>query len=336
MTTSTKNKILTANQLSKKIGDHLAINSIDFTAHYNEKIAILGVNGSGKSTFLKLLCGLEQPDQGLVFFEGEKVKGPFDQLIPGHKKIAYLSQHFELFNNYYIKDILSYKNELDEAQTDQIFTICNIRYLLNRKSNQLSGGEKQRIALAKQLLSNPSILLLDEPYSNMDMIHKHEIKRMIDDISNKLNITTIMVTHDATEALTWADRICIMKDGVIVQDGEPFEVYYHPTNEYCGALLGEYDILPAAVFYNLIQQTTEFDTVNKYIFLRSSSFKISALADNSIIAKVKKTYFKGTHLLLQLSINSLEIHISTDLLDIQVNDIIHISCHTNQHWLIDL
>ena len=128
-----------------------------------------------------------------------------------------LSQHFELRNNYRVHELIEMTNQLDARSAQQIFDVCRISHLMMRKSDELSGGEKQRIALAKQLTSFPKLLLLDEPFSNLDRVHKELIRSVIEDICTTLKVTCLLVSHDATDLLSWADRIIIMQDGQVVQ-----------------------------------------------------------------------------------------------------------------------
>ncbi|HEY8968242.1 MAG TPA: ATP-binding cassette domain-containing protein, partial [Puia sp.] len=134
------------------------------------RMAVAGETGSGKTSLLKTIAGL-MPG-GRVFFEGQRVLGPLEKLIPGHPGIAYLSQQFELPQHLRIEQVLEYANELPEEEAQELFRVCQIDHLMKRKTHQLSGGERQRIALAKLLIAAPRLLLLDEPFSNLDMIHK--------------------------------------------------------------------------------------------------------------------------------------------------------------------
>src|SRR5688572_23428721 len=150
--------MLTINNISKALGD-FKLGNISFEQKPLQKIAITGESGSGKSTLLKIVGGLLDADAGEVLFEGKRVTGPAYNLVPGHKGIAYLSQHFELRNHYRMEELLEYANEFSNAEAKDMYELCRISHLMKRRTDGLSGGEKQRIALAKILVSNPRLLL---------------------------------------------------------------------------------------------------------------------------------------------------------------------------------
>ena len=236
---------LQVSAISKKERD-FELGEISFTQDRLRKIAIAGETGSGKSTLLKIIGGLVQPDAGEVWFEGERVKGPFEKLIPGHRGIAYLSQHFELPNNYWLEDVLGFENKLSGEEASNLYEIGRIRHLLGRRTNQLSGGERQRVALTRALISSPRLLLLDEPFSNMDMIHKGVLQSVIRDIGERLATSCILASHDPEDTLPWADEIFVMKAGQIVQRGAPQEIYFRPLSEYVAGLFGHYNLIAPA------------------------------------------------------------------------------------------
>lgn len=249
----------------------VALNEIKFTLRKGRRLAIAGETGSGKSTLLKTIAGLATPQadrmapgkalptpaDGAVWFEGVKVAGPFERLIPGQPGIAYLSQHFELWHNYRVEEILDYTNDLDPVEANTLYQLCHIEHLLQRRTDQLSGGERQRIALARLLVHPPRLLLLDEPFSNLDMIHKRTLKKVIRDVGATFDITTILVSHDPYDILSWAEEIIILKEGRIIQQGTPRKVYERPLDEYVAGLLGDYT-LDNGVFIRPEAQTAFF------------------------------------------------------------------------------
>jgi ABC-type sugar transport system ATPase subunit len=224
----------------------VSVNGIDFTQEERQRLALVGASGSGKSTLLKIIAGFHQPDSGSVRFQGRRVLGPDEHLIAGHPGIAYLSQHFELRNNYRVEEVLSYANEIGDAS--RIFEVCRITDLLKRRTDQLSGGEKQRIALARLLIGRPRLLLLDEPYSNLDLIHTAILRSVVAELEEEMGITILLVSHDPHDTLGWADEIMVLREGGIIQTGPPAEVYRKPVDEYTGGLLGSYNLLPGDLF----------------------------------------------------------------------------------------
>ncbi len=194
--------ILEVQHISKQYRGRMIIDDISFQQEALQKIAITGVSGAGKSTLLKIISGYVAQDSGVVMFNGVRVLSPEEQLYPGHKEIAYLSQHYELLNNYYVKDLIWHQIKIEEEAAAQLFEICRASHLLERRTNQVSGGEKQRIALCMLLVKSPKMLILDEPFSNLDPIHTDTLKLVLEEITNKLQITCLLTSHDPHDTLS--------------------------------------------------------------------------------------------------------------------------------------
>lgn len=278
--------LLKVSAISKKEGENYLLKNIHFVQEPLQKITIAGATGSGKTTLLKIIAGLLQPDSGEVEFEGTRVKGPNEKLLPGHPHIAYLSQHFELRNNYRVEEILQMANKGSRTDAELISEVCRISHLLKRWSDELSGGERQRIALARLLLTLPKLLLLDEPYSNLDAAHKSILKKVIDDISERLRTSCILVSHDAADILSWSDEIIVLENGKIIQRGIAEEVYREPVNAYTASLFGTYNLLGE----DLLRQ---FRYSGNKRFFRPENFKVDSL--RGIKAKVKQARFMGSY-----------------------------------------
>lgn len=276
--------------VSKKEKGNFTVKDIFFTQDPFQKVAIAGETGSGKTTLLRMIAGLVQPDAGEIYFKGERVKGPLEKLIPGHPGIAYLSQHFELRNNYTVAEELEAVNQLPAEEAENSYEICRVQHLLKRRTNELSGGERQRIVLARQLTTSPKLLLLDEPYSNLDGIHKNIIRSVIHDIGSRLNTGCIMVLHDAPDILSWADTILVMKNGEIVQRGNPQQIYYKPTDEYCAALFGDYNLLHKD--FTAIEGSS-CHLVNDKILARPEQFKMELSSTGN--AEITEVLFAGSY-----------------------------------------
>lgn len=308
--------LLQVSGIGKKDERGFELKDINFTQQKFQRIAITGETGSGKSTLLKIIAGLIQPDSGKVVFEGERVIGPAEQLLPGHPGIAYLSQHFELRNNYRVEELLAMANKMEEDAAEYIYEICRISHLVKRRTDQLSGGEKQRIALARLLVTAPRLLLLDEPFSNLDMIHKNILKSVIHDIGESLQITCILISHDPLDTLPWAQEIIVMRDGALIQQASPRELYQRPVNEYAGGLLGKYTMIHpenAGDFSELPRLMLN----GKSAFIRPENILISKDDTSGLKVTVTHIRFFGSHYEIEA-----EFHQNTFLIRSEVTDLV--------------
>jgi iron(III) transport system ATP-binding protein len=300
------------------------VKNINFTQQPLQKIAVAGTTGSGKTTLLKMIAGLVQPSAGSVVFEGVRVHGPEEKLMPGHPGIAYLSQHFELRNHYRVEELLAMANQLSEESAALIYEVCRIDHLLKRWTHQLSGGEKQRIALAIRLVTAPRLLLLDEPYSNLDAIHKNILKSVIQGISEELKITVLLVSHDPLDTLSWADEILVVKEGQIVQQGTPEEVYREPVDEYAAALFGKYNVLtPSLAKAFSAYADIEMNRINSYI--RPEDFTLVGDAGKGLKAEVRKVGFMGSFYEIELAVSGNKVVVNTTNSGIKKGDKVYVS-----------
>jgi len=332
---------LEVSAISKKEGGTAAVKNISFTQQRLQKIAIAGETGSGKSTLLKIVAGIISPDEGNVYFEGKRIKRiPEEKLIPGHPGIAYLSQQFELPHFLTVEQVLIYANTLpdDEAEHDEkaktLYELCDISHLLKRRTDQLSGGERQRIALAKLLIAQPRLLLLDEPYSNLDMIHKNILKKVLRDIEEQLQVTSILVSHDPLDTLAWADELIVIKRGEIIQQGSPKLLYSQPTNEYVAGLLGKYNIItPALAAY--IPGLKSIGQ-GKNIFLRPEDILITnQTGRNTYRASVECIFYYGSYYEIQVIVaGNQTLTIKSQTCTVTKGDIINIALPTAGNWFI--
>jgi len=290
---------------------------INFTQNRFEKLAIAGETGSGKSTLLKIIAGLEQPDGGKVLFEGKRVRGPLEELIPGHKGIAYLSQDFALPHFLTVEQVLIYANPLSDAEAEKdeaahaLYATCKIAHLLNRRTDQLSGGEKQRVALTRLLLTQPRLLLLDEPFSNLDMVHKNLLKAVIHEISERMHITCTIISHDPLDTLPWANTIVVMKEGKIIQQATPEEIYKQPVNEYVAGLFGKYNLLPSSLSKALLGARDKTKG-REGLFIRPEHFIITkSQKDLSVKGIVNKISFFGSYYEIEMRVEGINLIIQT-------------------------
>ena len=301
--------LLRVSGVSVKNGESFHLKNISFSQDILQNIGIAGETGSGKTSLLKIIGGLMEPESGKVFFRDEQVMGPNHRLIPGHPGIAFLSQYFELRNNYRVEELLEYANNLPGTDAEKLFSLCRIDHLLHRKTDQLSGGEKQRIAIARLLIGSPKLLLLDEPYSNLDMGHKALMKDVIREIDEHLGITSILVSHDPGDLLSWAHKIIVLRNGEFIQQGTPGEIYSSPADEYVAGLFGKYNIIKKGE--------------NRKI-LRPEQISITQPSPNSIEAEVIKTVFFGSYYEVEISVMDQRYIIRHHSGDLVPGDRIHI------------
>ncbi|WP_207493251.1 ABC transporter ATP-binding protein [Aridibaculum aurantiacum] len=316
--------------ISKQKDQAFILQNIHFNQAKFQQIAIAGETGSGKSTLLKIIAGIIQPDAGTVLFEDVRVKGPLEQLLPGHPSIAYLSQHFELRNNYRVEEVLEMATKLPAHDAATIFTICQINHLLKRRTDQLSGGEKQRIAIARLLINTPKLLLLDEPFSNLDMVHKNTMKQVINAISRQLQITCMMVSHEPADTLVWADEIIVMKDGRIVQQGAPSLIYNQPADEYTAGLFGRYNILTLGqvqAFSRLPGMQLRWDN----IMIRPEHLLLTNDSDG-IRGTVDAVHFHGRYTELEVSIGGHPLVVQTNDTSVHRGDVVYLAVQPNHVW----
>jgi ABC-type Fe3+/spermidine/putrescine transport system ATPase subunit len=315
--------LLKVSHVSRQFENTAAVDDVSFTQNKLEKIAIAGETGSGKSTLLKMIAGLIQPDSGSVSFDREQIAGPDDKLVPGHPGIAYLSQHFELQKFLRVEQVLEYANKLtgDEAKT--LFEICRIDHLMKRKTDELSGGEKQRIAIARLLISAPRMLLLDEPFSNLDMTQRNTLKTVLEDICKGLKITCILVSHDPQDVLTWADRILIMRHGKVVQKGTPENVYKMPVNAYTAGLFGKFSSISVAE--TILPLPVRGRIRQRELYVRPENLQLVPRGAKSVKGKITKVTFTGNSYELEVETAREELLIQTEKSAYEAGGTVYIS-----------
>lgn len=211
-------------------------------------LALLGKSGSGKTTLIKCIYGLEDLHAGEVLVNNRRVLGPAYTLMPGHEDMSLVSQDFYVLDNHTVEEniwdkLIGYTNEVKQKRSNQLLKLLDLSNLKNTKARFLSSGQKQRVAIARALAIIPSILLLDEPFSNLDKILTDKLFSFISKEVKKNQTSVILITHVAEEALKYADRIAILDSGKITQVGEKWKVYYQPKNTKLAGLLGDCNII---------------------------------------------------------------------------------------------
>lgn len=211
--------------------------------------AIIGESGSGKSTLLRMLYGLLSPDKGEVQFKGERIWGPEEKLIPGHDDMKMVTQDTDGLNIYAkvwdnIAVLMPNTNvAAKEEGTEKVLKQLNLTKLADKRVADLSGGEKQRVAIARALITQPEVLLLDEPFNQVDTSFREGLQQDIRQIVQDTGLTVIMVSHDPAEVLSMADELFVLQEGEILESGHPKELYQNPQNLYTAKLLTNCNVL---------------------------------------------------------------------------------------------
>ena len=240
---------LSVHNISKQFGTFTALRDISFEIRKGEFVCLLGPSGCGKTTLLRILAGLEQPNQGRIFVGGKEVTS----LPPAQRNFGMVFQSYALFPNltayqniaYGLKNRKLSKREIDEKVREAL-AMVDLEHIRDKYPSQLSGGQQQRIAPARAIALSPDFLLLDEPLSALDAKVRMKLRREICALQDRLGITTIMVTHDQEEALTMADRIMVMNHAEIVQVGTPEDVYQYPNSPFVADFIGAINFLSAS------------------------------------------------------------------------------------------
>lgn len=245
--------------------DFFAVNNISLDIEPGSFVTLLGPSGCGKTTTLRMIAGFESPDQGEIYLGDEAI----NELTPNKRDTAMVFQSYALFPHYNVYDNIGYGLKLRKFSKEEMRKkILNILHLVEldgmeaRMTNQLSGGQQQRVALARALVVEPSVLLFDEPLSNLDAKLRVSMRTEIRKIQQKLGITAIYVTHDQSEAMSLSDKIIIMNKGNIAQMGSPSEIYYKPVNKFVADFIGEANFLPAKAESHTLSNQTKI-IVNK-------------------------------------------------------------------------
>ncbi|MFB9979041.1 ABC transporter ATP-binding protein [Mesorhizobium kowhaii] len=230
--------------VSKSFGDHVAVNGLDLSIADGEFVVLLGPTGAGKTTTLRLIAGLERPDAGTIEIGGHNAT----TLSPAERDTAFVFQQYSLYPHLSVFDNLAFPlrsparrmpEEQIRRRVEEVAKMVRIHHKLANRSTKLSGGEMQRVAIGRALVRKPSIYLMDEPLSSLDAKLRADLRLELKRIQSELGATMLYVTHDQIEAMTMADRIGILADGVLVQIGSPRTIYSEPANLHVAARLGQ-------------------------------------------------------------------------------------------------
>lgn len=267
--------------LAKKIAlvfSRPILSSIDFKLKPGEIVGIVGASGGGKSSFLKILSGLLDPSAGSVTFEGKKVKGPSELLIPGHPEIQLVNQDFGLdiyhtVRENVIQKMLYLPNETRNEFADELLDLVELTDLADQKAISLSGGEQQRLAIIRALAVEPKILLLDEPFAHLDVHLKQKVGAYLKALSKVRKMSTILVSHEGQDTMEWSSKIYFLNEGKFDRIDSPQGFYNFPTSYFEGRFFGELN---------------EISINRKKVLFRPNQYRIVSEGEIQLISKTSQ------------------------------------------------
>ncbi|UOX33964.1 ABC transporter ATP-binding protein [Flavobacterium sediminilitoris] len=271
----------------------ITVKEINFTLNKGENLALIGESGCGKSTLLKLIYGLYDLDKGEIQWNNNQVLGPKHHLVPGMPYMKYLAQDFDLMPYITVtenvgKYLSNFFPEEKKQRIQELLEVVEMTEFANVKANFLSGGQMQRVAIAKVLAKEPELLLLDEPFSHIDNFRKNSLRRRMFRYLKAKNITCIVATHDVQDVLSFSDEVIVMKNGQILEKGKTNSIYNNPNSFYVASLFGE---------------VNQIQIENKVHFLYP--YQLEVVFDNEDFkVEVRQSYFRGSHYLIEASFNN--------------------------------
>ena len=263
------------------------LHAISLQLSKGKNLALIGESGCGKSTLLKLIYGLYDLDEGRIFWNDIEVLGPKYHLIPGMPFMKYLAQDFDLMPYITVaenvgKYLSNFYPEKKKARIAELLEIVEMTEYANVKAKFLSGGQMQRVALARVLALEPEVLLLDEPFSHIDNFRKNSLRRKLFGYLKEKGITCIVATHDSTDVLSFADEVAIIKDGNIIESGVPKFIYDNPRDKYVASLFGD---------------VNEIEINGELQFVYPHQLKVTLNSDLKV--EIVNSYFRGSHYLME-------------------------------------
>ena len=288
--------------------EEYVLQGINLQIDQGEFVTLLGASGCGKTTTLRIIAGLEQPDSGSVWLEGEDVTN----LEPNQRDVNTVFQNYALFPHMNVADNIGYGLKIRKVpkadikkKVKEMLELVQLEGFEKRKPAELSGGQKQRVAIARALANNPRVLLLDEPLGALDLQLRRTMQLELKRLQKKLGITFIYITHDQEEALTMSDRVVVMNHGVIQQVGSPTDIYNEPVNAFVADFIGESNIIPGVMLEDCKVEFCgrTFECVDKGfeknapvdVVIRPEDLKIVYAGDGLLQGVVESIVFKGVH-----------------------------------------
>ncbi|MBL0738952.1 ABC transporter ATP-binding protein [Flavobacterium sp. GN10] len=271
------------------------IKNISFSIEKGQNIAIIGESGCGKSTLLKLIYGLYDLDEGKIFYGDKPILGPKFNLIPGMPYMKYLAQDFDLSPYETVaenvgKFLSNGFANMKKLRVQELLEMVEMDQFANVKTKFLSGGQQQRVALVRVLALEPEVILLDEPFSQIDAFRKNALRRNLFRYLKQKGITCIIATHDSTDALSFADQAIVMRNGEVLVKDDPSKIYEDPKVKYVASLFGEVNEIPTHLLLSYEDETHK-------TLVYPHQFKM--VSESKLMVKIRRTYFRGSHYLIE-------------------------------------
>ncbi len=327
---------LSIRDLNKKFegAKDFVLKGISLEVNSGEILALTGESGCGKTTLLRTIAGFENIQGGSISILNETMSNSTKTVKPEARNVGLVFQDLALFPHMTVSKNIAYgisklSNTERKVRTDEVMELTNLTGLEKRYPHELSGGQKQRVALARALVAKPKILLMDEPFSNLDEILRVKVRHEIKGILSKSGITTIMVTHDSQDAFSMADKIAILKNGKMIQIGNPIELYNQPQNPYVARFFGEISIISGVkkeggiqTKFGLIQLKAAKNTIK--IGIRPEAVSITT-DEEKLKGKVNSIQYLGAHFEYQVAAEDggEHIHLRSQHKLYEISDVIH-------------
>jgi ABC-type Fe3+/spermidine/putrescine transport system ATPase subunit len=288
--------MIEARKVNFEYSDIFSLKNINLKVEKGKILGIIGQSGSGKTTLLKMLAGLKEPSSGAIYLDNTLLEPPSKKLIAGHKQIKMVTQQNTLFPNVSIVENIAYElryfeKKYQSQRVNKLSKDLNISHLLSKFPRELSGGEIQRVMLAKAIADEPLVLLLDEPFANLDPIIKKKVLINLQTVLRKESIACVFVTHDIHDAFGLVDELFILRNGRMVQKGSSEVIYHAPKNKYVALLTGDGFVINLA---------------GKESFVRAENIEINSTGEHE--ATVTNNIFKGAFYEIILDFQSTTIY----------------------------
>lgn len=306
-TSDLNNLMLKVTEISFGYTSKEVIKNISFKANKGDYIAIIGESGSGKSTLLEIIYGLLHIEKGTVFWNDEKLLGPNFKLIPGEDFMKYLPQDFDLMPYTTVEEnigkYISSQDKNKKKRIRELLKVVDMTEFSQTKVKNLSGGQKQRVAIAKVMAKEPEILLLDEPFSHIDNFRKNKLRRDLFKYLKSKKILCMVATHDTTDALSFADKILVIRNGKLIAKNTPEKLYSNPKSAYIASFFDEINKIP-------LSEIDSIDISKKSVLLYPNEIKLTT--KEGIKATVVTSYFNGSHYLIEAVLNKTTLFFEND------------------------